>query len=345
MKSNKIPFPGRSSTRISGKSNEAYSTINREVINNNNTSISFQGNKISAQSMKKSDFQRSATPKNQSEQISTYTNYSSHPPHKIYYHKVHNNYKTQTQNIQDYRETTQSFEKLGTKISSSSPQVFEQDINKVRRAVNQPNEQLATKKDIESLEHRINQTINKMNGNIFEIAKEIGTQIGIKIGTQMGQMSKEIGIQMGQMSKEIGTQMSKEIGTQMGQMSKEIGIQMGQMSKEIGTQMSKEIGTQMGQMSKEIGIQMGQMSKEIVNQMGQIGKGISEEIGKVISNKFTVISQNLSDISKKIDSNSSNGSLGRSKNNNGNTSIHSFAKDSLENDSSGSHYNYKKRNY
>ena len=282
MKSNKIPFPGRSSTRISGKSNEAYSTINREVINNNNTSISFQGNKISAQSMKKSDFQRSATPKNQSEQISTYTNYSSHPPHKIYYHKVHNNYKTQTQNIQDYRETTQSFEKLGTKISSSSPQVFEQDINKVRRAVNQPNEQLATKKDIESLEHRINQTINQMNGNIIEIAKEIGTKIGIEIGTQM---------------------------------------------------------------SKEIGTQMGKMSKEIVTQMGQIGKEISEEIGKVISNKFTVISQNLSDISKKIDSNSSNGSLGRSKNNNGNTSIHSFAKDSLENDSSGSHYNYKKRNY
>ena len=71
MKTNKIPVPRRSSSRISGKNNEAYVTINRAVINRKNTSISFQGNKIAAQSMEKSDFQRSITPKNQSGQIST----------------------------------------------------------------------------------------------------------------------------------------------------------------------------------------------------------------------------------------------------------------------------------
>ena len=48
MKTNKIPVPRRSSTRISGKNNEAYVTINRAVINRKNTSISFQGNKIAA---------------------------------------------------------------------------------------------------------------------------------------------------------------------------------------------------------------------------------------------------------------------------------------------------------
>ena len=71
--------------------------------------------------MEKSDFQRSTTPKNQSGQISTYTNYSSNPPHKIYYHRLQNKPTTQTKNIQDYRKPTQSFEKLETKISSSSP--------------------------------------------------------------------------------------------------------------------------------------------------------------------------------------------------------------------------------
>ena len=106
--------------------------------------------------MEKSGFQRSTIPKNQSGQISTYNNYSSNLLHKIYYHRPQNTPTTQTKNIQDYRKPNQSFEKLETKISSSSPQVFEQDINKVRRAANQPNEQLATKKDIESLELRIN---------------------------------------------------------------------------------------------------------------------------------------------------------------------------------------------
>ena len=101
-----------------------------------------------------------------------------------------------------------------------------------------------------------------------------------------------------------------------------------EIAKEIGTQMGKEITTQMG---KKIG--------------KEIGEEICKEIGKVISNKFTDISQKISDILTKIDSNSSSGSLGRSKNINGNTSIHSFAKDSLENDSSSSHYNYKKRTY
>ena len=114
---------------------------------------------------------------------------------------------------------------------------------------------------------------------------------------------------------------------------------MNQMNRNI-IEIAKEIGTQTG---KEIG-------KEITTQIGkkigkEIGEEIGKEIGKVISNKFTVISLKLSDISKKIDSNSSSGSLGRSKNIKGNTSIHSFAKDSLENDSSSSHYNYKKRTY
>jgi len=96
MKTNKIPVPWKSSTRISGKSNEAYSTINRAVINRENISISFQGNKIHVQSMEKFGFQRSTTPKHQSGQISTYTNYSSNWPKKIYYHRPKNKPTTQT---------------------------------------------------------------------------------------------------------------------------------------------------------------------------------------------------------------------------------------------------------
>ena len=51
---------------MSGKSNEAYSTINRAVINRESTSIPFQGNKINTQSMEKFGFQRSTIPKHQS---------------------------------------------------------------------------------------------------------------------------------------------------------------------------------------------------------------------------------------------------------------------------------------
>jgi hypothetical protein len=72
---------------------------------------------------------------------------------------------------------------------------------------------------------------------------------------------------------------------------------------------------------------------------------MGREIGKEIRKQLIDISQKFSDISKKIDSNSSSESLSRSKNSNGNTSIHSFPKDSLGKDSSRSHYNYKKRNY
>ena len=264
MKTNKIPVPRKSSTRIWGKSNEAYSTINREVINRENTSISH------AQFMEKFGFQRSTTPKYQSGQINTHTNYSSKRPQKIYYHRPQNKPTTQAFGpniIRDYRKPNQSFEQLGAKIGSaslgakigsvssgakigsSSPQVFEQDKNKGGRAANQPNEQFEAKKDIELLGAIISQNISQ---NISQIAKEMGTQIG----------------------------------------------------REIGKEISKEIG-----------------------------------------NKFTTISQKLSGIMNAINLNSSNGSLNRSKNSNGNTSIHSLPKDSLEKDSSSSHYNYKKRTH
>ena len=77
----------------------------------------------------------------------------------------------------------------------------------------------------------------------------------------------------------------------------------------------------------------------------EMGREIGKEISKEIGNKFTTISQKLSGIMNAINLNSSNGSLNRSKNGNGNTSIYSFSKDSLEKDSSSSHYNYKKRDY
>jgi hypothetical protein len=72
---------------------------------------------------------------------------------------------------------------------------------------------------------------------------------------------------------------------------------------------------------------------------------MGREIGKEIRNKFTNISKKFTDILDAVNKNSSNGSLNRSKNGNGNTSIYSFSKDSLEKDSSSSHYNYKKRDY
>ena len=195
--------------------------------------------------MEKSGFQKSITPKHR-EQI--YINYSSNWPQKIYYYRPPNKTTTQAVRpniIRDYRKPNQSIEQLETKIGSSSPQVFEQDINKGHREANQHNEQLAIKKDIESLGVIIIQT---MNQNIIKIGKEISTQI-------------------------------------------------------------------------------------------------SREIGKEIGNKLTEISQKLSDISKKINSNLSSGSLSRSKNSNGNNSIHSFPKNSHEKDFSSSHYNYKKRAY
>ena len=71
--------------------------------------------------MEKSDFQRSTTPKNQSGQISTYTNYSSNPPHKIIIIDFKISLQLKQKIIQEYRKPTQSFEKLETKISSSSP--------------------------------------------------------------------------------------------------------------------------------------------------------------------------------------------------------------------------------
>ena len=58
---------------------------------------------------------------------------------------------------------------------------------------------------------------------------------------------------------------------------------------------------------------------QAITQMGR-------EIGKEIRKQLIDISQKFSDISKKIDSNSSSESLSRSKNSNGNTSIHSFPK-------------------
>jgi replication-associated recombination protein RarA len=90
MKTNKNPVPKKSSIRMSEKSNEAYSTINRAVINRESTSIPFQGNKIHDQSMEKFGFQRSTIPKHQSGEISTHTNYSSYRPQKIYYHRTQN---------------------------------------------------------------------------------------------------------------------------------------------------------------------------------------------------------------------------------------------------------------
>ena len=72
---------------------------------------------------------------------------------------------------------------------------------------------------------------------------------------------------------------------------------------------------------------------------------MGREIGKEIRKQLIDISQKFSDISKKIDSNSSSGSLSRSKNSKCNTSVYSFPKDSLGKDSSRSHYNYKKRDY
>ena len=236
MKTNKIPVPKKSFTRMSEKSNEAYSTINRAVINKESTSIPFQNNKIHAQSMEKFGFQKSTIPKHQSGQISTLTNYSSYRPPKLYYHRTQN--KPITEDVRsNIRSPNQSIEQLEAKISSSSPQVFEQDINKGLRAANQPNEQLATKKDIELLGDKICKAISKM------------------------------------------------------------------------------------------------------------GKEMGKEIGKEIGKQLTDISQKLSDISKKIDLNSSSGSLSRSKNSNGNNSIHSFPKYSFEKDSSRAHYNYNKRDY
>jgi len=284
MKS-KIPVPRKSSTRISGKSNESYSTINRTVINRENTSISFQDNKIHAQSIEKFGFQRSTTPEYQSEQINTYTNYSSIRPQKIYYHRLQNKPTTQAVRsniILDIRKPNQSIEPHEAKIGSSSPLVFGQDIKKGSRAPNQLNEQIATKKDIDSL----GDIISQMNKNIIQVNKNI-----IQVNENIIQVNENI------------SQMNKNFS---------------QFTKDTVTQIGKVIGT-------------------------QIGIEIGKEIGKEIAKKFTDISQKLSEISTKINSNSSSGSLNRSKNGNGNTSINLFSKDSLEKDSSSSHYNYKKR--
>jgi hypothetical protein len=130
MKTNKNLVPKTSSTRMSEKSNEAYSAINKAVINRESTSIPFQGNKIHAQSIEKFGFQRSTIPKHQNGQIRTHTNYSSYRSQKIYYHRTQNKPITEAVRsniIRDYRNQNQSIEQLE---ASSSPQVFEQDINK-----------------------------------------------------------------------------------------------------------------------------------------------------------------------------------------------------------------------
>ena len=113
--------------------------------------------------MEKSGFQKSITPKHR-EQI--YINYSSNWPQKIYYYRPPNKTTTQAVRpniIRDYRKPNQSIEQLEAKIGSSSSQVFEQNIKKGNRAANQPNEQFATKKDIESPGVIISQTINQMS--------------------------------------------------------------------------------------------------------------------------------------------------------------------------------------
>ena len=143
--------------------------------------------------MEKFGFQRRTIPKHPIGQINTFTNYSSYRPQKLYYHRPQKKTTTQADSpniIRDYRKSNQSIEKLevtiassslGAKIGSSSPIIFE-------RAANQPNEQLSTKKDIESLGVIISQAMNQinqniiqtMNQNISQMAKEIGKEIANK---------------------------------------------------------------------------------------------------------------------------------------------------------------------
>lgn len=155
--------------------------------------------------MEKSGFQKSITPKHR-EQI--YINYSSNWPQKIYYYRPPNKTTTQAVRpniIRDYRKPNQSIEQLETKIGSSSPQVFEQDINKGHREANQHNEQLAIKKDIESLGVIIIQT---MNQNIIKIGKEISTQISREIGKEIGNKLTEISQKLSDISKKINSNLS-----------------------------------------------------------------------------------------------------------------------------------------